>query len=137
MEMLGGGKTDETVRARTVRRKALREWHLPLMTVRVSGRCCRHKPGVRSALRVCDRSVSVGNGVDDREVEGTVSRFWPHGFDMTTVRPGAAGKTVRIYCISFSAEKGNREAIRTLVFSNTEKAGMGAPLGLSASADWV
>lgn len=75
--------------------------------------------------------------MDDREVEGTVSRFWPHGFDMTTERHGAAGKTVRIYCISFSAEKGNREAIRTLVFSNTEKAGMGAPLGLSASADWV
>ncbi len=55
---------------------------------------------------------------------------------MATVLPGAAGKTVRIYCISFSAENGNREAIRTLVFSNTEKAGRGAPPGLSASADW-
>ncbi len=48
---------------------------------------------------------------------------------MTTVRPGAAGKTVRIYCISFSAEKGNREAIRIVVFSNTEKAGRSCPIG--------
>lgn len=55
---------------------------------------------------------------------------------MTTVRPGAAGKTVQIYCISFSAGKGNREAIRIVVFSNTEKAGRVAPSGLSASADW-
>ena len=75
VEMLAAGKTDETVRARTARRKALREWHLPLMTARVSGRCRRHKPGARSALRVCDRSVSVGNGVDDREAVGTVLRF--------------------------------------------------------------
>ncbi len=67
VEMLGDGKTDETVRARTARRKALREGHLPLMTAHVSGRCRRHKPGARSALRVCNRSVLVGNGVDDRE----------------------------------------------------------------------
>lgn len=75
VEMLAAEKTDETVRARTARRKALRKGHLPLMTARVSWRCRRHKPGVRSALRVCDRSVSVGNGVDDREVEGAVSRL--------------------------------------------------------------
>lgn len=127
--MLAAGKTDETVRARTARRKALREGHLPLMTARVSGRCRRHKPGARSALQICNRSVSVGNGVDDREVEGAVSRFWPHGFDMTTVRPGAAGKTVQIYCISFSAEDGNREAIRSVVFSNTQKADRCCPTG--------
>lgn len=65
VEMLGDGKTGESVRARTARRKALREWHLPLMTARVSGRCRRHKPGESSALRVCDWNV----------VEGAVLRF--------------------------------------------------------------
>lgn len=48
---------------------------------------------------------------------------------MTTVLPEAAGKTVQIYCISFSAEKGNCEAIRTVSFQIRRKRAGVAPRG--------
>lgn len=109
VEMLAAGKTDETERARTARRKALREWHLPLMTARVSGRCRRHKPGVRSALQVCNRSVSVGNGVNDLEVRAQ-SRVYLHAPDCEdneAVRNGeenCAGLTARFSCCGVMGE---------------------------------
>ena len=65
------------------------------------GVAVRHKPGERSALRVCDRSVSVGNEVDDRGAQGGVSRLLTAEFDKTMVRPGAARKTVQLCCIRF------------------------------------
>lgn len=54
------------------------------------GVAVRHKPGERSALRVCDRSVSVGNEVDDRGAEKAVSRFRTPRIVKMTERYGTA-----------------------------------------------
>lgn len=64
--MLGAVQTGKTVGLGRFGGKHCGSGIFPFGKHAAPGVADRHKPGERSALRVCDRSVSVGNEVDDR-----------------------------------------------------------------------